>query len=48
MPDTLLYSHSQSYDQLSLGTELGGQALAAGKSALEAYEQGGSDELRVL
>jgi hypothetical protein len=42
MPDTLLYSHSQSYDQLSLGTELGGQALAAGKSALEAYEQGGS------
>jgi len=42
MPDTLLYSHQQSYDQLSLGTELGGQALAAGKSALEAYEQGGS------
>jgi hypothetical protein len=40
MPDTLLYSHSQSYDQLSLGTELGGQALAAGKSALEAYEKG--------
>jgi hypothetical protein len=42
MPDTLLYSHSQSYDQLSLGGELGGQVLAAGKSALEAYEQGGS------
>jgi hypothetical protein len=42
MPDTLLYSHQQSYDQLSLGTELGGQALAAGKSALEAYEQGGA------
>jgi hypothetical protein len=41
MPDTLLYSHSQSYDQLSLGTELGGQALAAGKSALEAYEKDG-------
>jgi hypothetical protein len=42
MPDTLVYSHQQSYDQLSLGTELGGQALAAGKSALEAYEKGGA------
>jgi hypothetical protein len=41
MPDTLLYSHSQSYDQLSLGGEIGGQALAAGKSAVEAYERGG-------
>jgi hypothetical protein len=43
MPDTLLYSHSQSYDQLSLGGEIGGQALAAGKSAVEAYERGGLD-----
>jgi len=42
MPDTLLYSHQQSYDQLSLGTEMGGQALAAGVSALEAYEKGGA------
>jgi hypothetical protein len=41
MPDTLLYSHSQSYDQLSLGGEIGGQVLAAGKSAVEAYERGG-------
>lgn len=41
MPDTLLYSHSQSYDQLSLGTEIGGQVLAAGKSAIEAYEKNG-------
>ena len=43
MPDTLLYSHSQSYDQLSLGGEIGGQVLAAGKSAVEAYERGGLD-----
>jgi hypothetical protein len=41
MPDTLVYSHQQSYDQLSLGGELGGQALAAGKSVVEAYEKGG-------
>ena len=43
MPDTLLYSYQQSYDQLSLGGELGGQAAAAGKSALDAYEKGGLD-----
>jgi hypothetical protein len=46
MPDTLLYSHSQSYDQLSLGGEIGGQVLAAGKSAVEAYERGGLDEVK--
>jgi hypothetical protein len=46
MPDTLLYSHSQSYDQLSLGGEIGGQALAAGKSAVEAYNKGGLDEVK--
>jgi len=42
MPDTLLYSHNQSYDQLSLGKEGAGQVLAAGKSALEEYEKTGS------
>jgi hypothetical protein len=41
MPDTLQYSYSQSYDQLSLGGELGGQALAAGSSALEAFKSEG-------
>ena len=41
MPDTLQYGYSQTYDQLSLGGELGGQALAAGKSALEEYEKTG-------
>jgi hypothetical protein len=46
MPDTLLYSHSQSYDQLSLGGEIGGQVLAAGKSAVEAYERGGLDAVK--
>ena len=41
MPDTLQYSYTQNYDQLSLGSELAGQALAAGKSALEAYQKTG-------
>jgi len=41
MPDTLLYSHSQTYDQLSLGGELLGQIAAAGSSAIEkAIESG--------
>jgi len=38
MPDTLQYTYAQSYDQLSLGGELGGQALAAGASAAEAFK----------
>jgi len=41
MPDTLNYSYSQSYDQLTLGGELGGQIAAAGKSAFDAYKNGG-------
>lgn len=46
MPDTLLYSHQQSYDQLSLGGEVAGQVLAAGKSAVEAYEKDGLSGVR--
>ena len=41
MPDTLHYTYTQSYDQLSLGGELGAQLIAAGKSAVDAYKQGG-------
>jgi hypothetical protein len=40
MPETLNYSYSQSYDQLNLGSELAGQALAGGKSVYDAYMQG--------
>jgi len=40
MPDTLNYSYSQSYDQLNLGSEVGGQLLAAGKSVYDAYQKG--------
>lgn len=45
MPDTLAYTYSQSYDQLSLGGELAGQALSGGKAALDAFKEagGGSD-----
>jgi hypothetical protein len=41
MPDTLMFNYSQSYDQLSLGGEMLGQALAAGRSAVEAYMKSG-------
>jgi len=40
MPDTLNYSYSQSYDQLSLGGEGAGQVAAAAASAAEAYKSG--------
>ena len=44
MPDTLQYTYAQSYDQLNLGSEAGGQLLAAGKSIADAYERGGAAE----
>jgi len=40
MPDTLSYTYTQSYDQLSLGGELLGQAAAAGISIAEAIKGG--------
>jgi hypothetical protein len=43
MPDTLQYTYAQSYDQLSLGSELGGQGLAAAKSIYDAYQEGGTE-----
>jgi hypothetical protein len=44
MPDSLSYTYSQSYDQMELGNELGGKILAAGGSAVDAYNAGkGSD-----
>lgn len=42
MPDTLSYTYSQSYDQLSLGGELAGQVAAAAASAAEKYKEGGA------
>jgi len=41
MPDTLNYSYSQTYDQLSLGGEIAGQAFGAGQSAYEEYKKTG-------
>jgi hypothetical protein len=46
MPETLNYSYSQSYDQLNLGSDLGGQALAGGKSVYDAYMQGDAGAVR--
>lgn len=40
MPDTLLYDHKQKYSDLHIGNELGGQALAALRSAADAHQQG--------
>jgi hypothetical protein len=42
MPDTLMYTHQQSYDQASMGGELAGQVLAAGKSALKDFQEKGA------
>ena len=44
MPDTLAYTYSQSYDQLSLGGELLGQVAAAAASAAAKYKEGGAIE----
>ena len=41
MPDTLQYTYNQSFDSPAIGEELGGQLMAAGKSAVDAYKTGG-------
>jgi len=41
MPETLMYTYSQSYDTPAIGGELGGTILAAGKSAVDAYSKDG-------
>ena len=48
MPDTLQYTYAQSYDQLNLGSELGGQALAGGKSVYDAFQNGGAEGLSAI
>lgn len=51
MPDTLNYSYAQTYDQLTLGAEIGGQALATAvsdsikKSAMELAKQRGGEAI---
>lgn len=40
MPDTLNYTYAQGYDQLQLGGEMTGQALAAGGSIVERVKAG--------
>jgi hypothetical protein len=40
MPDTLNYTYAQGYDQLQLGGEMAGQALAAGGSIVEKVKAG--------
>ena len=40
MPDSLNYSYTQSYTDLNLGNELGGKALAAGSSIIDAFKGG--------
>ena len=41
MPDTLQYGYSQNYDQLSLGSEIGGKIMAAGGSIVEDFKKAG-------
>ena len=40
MPDTLNYSYSQGYEDVSMGGELGAKALAAGSSAFDKLKEG--------
>lgn len=44
MPDTLNYTYAQSYSQLELGGEKFGQAIAAGKSAIDTAKMTGDAE----
>jgi hypothetical protein len=48
MPDTLMYTHTQSYEQTSMGGEIGGQILAAGRGAIDAFKsgEGGGDSIK--
>ena len=48
MPDTLQYTYAQSYDQLSLGSELAGQALAGGKSIYDAFQSGSAEGIGAI
>jgi hypothetical protein len=48
MPDTLQYTYAQSYDQLSLGGELAGQALAGGKSIYDAFQSGSAEGIGAI
>jgi hypothetical protein len=48
MPDTLQYTYAQSYDQLSLGNELAGQALAGGKSVYDAFQSGSAEGIGAI
>jgi hypothetical protein len=41
MPDTLNYSYSQGYEDMPIGAELGGKALAAGASIRDEYNDSG-------
>jgi len=42
MPDTLQYTYTQSYDQLNIGSELAGQAMAAGRSIIDEAQRSGT------
>ncbi|MCK9369126.1 hypothetical protein M0R04_04160 [Candidatus Dojkabacteria bacterium] len=42
MPDTLMYDYSQSYNEEAIGNELGGQAIAAGRSVIDEEKRGGA------
>lgn len=44
MPDTLSFTYSQNYEQLSLGEELGGQLAAAGRTAVQEYLNKGATD----
>ena len=42
MPDTLLFDHTQNFENIPLGGDVGGRILAAARSAQDAYQAGGA------
>ena len=40
MPDTISFEHTQGYDDLQLGNEIGGKAMGAGKSLVDSKNEG--------
>lgn len=45
MPDTIMYTHKQSYSNLNIGEEIGGQVLAAMRPTIEKYKETGNINL---
>ena len=48
MPDTLMYNHTQNYDQISMGEGLTGTVFAAGRSFIDKYKSTNGEVIESL